>query len=173
MTLSSLFGAIKADWSANGSDWTRPGFRALAIYRIGVWRMTISNKFIRAPFSVLYRFLYRLARNRYGIEIPYSAKIGTGVIIEHQHGIVIHGSAIIGNGTIIRQGVTIGNRYLSSPYDAPIIGDHVNIGVGSAILGKIRIGNNSSIGANSVVLHDVPRNVSVAGSPAKIIPSRT
>jgi len=165
----SLFDEIKADWIANGCDWTRPGFRALAIYRFGVWRMTINNKFIRAPFSVLYRFLYRFARNRYGIEIPYSADIGAGVVIEHQHGIVIHGSAIVGDGTIIRQGVTIGNRHLSSPYDAPMIGHHVNIGAGAAILGKIKIGNNSSIGANSVVLHDVPSNVSVAGSPAKVI----
>ena len=169
ITFNSLVKAIKADWSANNKDWSRPGFRALAIYRFGVWRMSINNKFMRAPFSILYRFLFRFARNRYGIELPYSAQIGNDVVIEHQHGIVIHGNAIIGNDTIIRQGVTIGNRYGSLPYEAPSIGNGVNIGAGAIILGKIMVGDNSSIGANSVVLHDVPANITVAGNPAKII----
>src|SRR5919202_1715094 len=95
--LLSLISLIAEDYRAHECDWTRPGFRALAVYRFGVWRMTIANRFIRAPFSVLYRAAFRYCRNLYGIEIPYSAKIGRGVVFEHQGGIVIHGASVIGD----------------------------------------------------------------------------
>jgi hypothetical protein len=90
----SLLAQIKEDYIAHGRDWTRPGFRAMAVYRFGVWRMTIRSKILRAPFSILYRRWFRKVRNRYGIELPYSAILGRRVIIEHQSCIVIHGSSI-------------------------------------------------------------------------------
>ena len=76
-----LLALIKEDWVAHGRDWTRPGFRAMAAYRFGVWRMTVRPKILRAPFSVLYRWMFRRCRNGYGIEVPYSAKIGRRVVI--------------------------------------------------------------------------------------------
>jgi serine O-acetyltransferase len=164
-----LWQQIKEDWIAHGKDWTKPGFRAVAIQRFGVWRMNIQPKLLRTPFSILYRMLFRKARNTYGIELPYSVKLGRRVIIEHQSAIVIHGDAIIGDDCIIRQGVTIGNRYLHKPLEAPQLGNNVNIGAGAKIFGKIKIGNNVNIGANAVVLHDVPDNSTVVGIPAKII----
>jgi serine acetyltransferase len=164
----SLIQQIKNDWVSHGKDWTKPGFKALAFHRFGNWRMGIKPKLLRIPFSILYRFLYRRARNKYGIEIPYNAKIGHGVIFEHQHGIVIHGDAIIGDHCIIRQGVTIGNRYLETPHDVPTLGDHVNIGCGAVILGDITVGNNVNIGANAVVLSSIPDNHMAYGIPAKI-----
>ncbi|MBV5327323.1 MAG: serine acetyltransferase, partial [Chlorobium sp.] len=75
---------------------------------------------------------------------------------------------IIGNDCIIRQGVTIGNRYIHAPHDAPILGHHVNVGAGAKILGKITLGNNAAIGANAVVLHDVPEGAAAVGNPATI-----
>lgn len=166
-----LFQSIKSDWLAHGKDWTKPGFRALAYYRIGVWRMSVKPKILRAPLSIIYRFLYRRARNLYGIELPYSATIGQHVVFEHQHGVVIHGAATIGNGCVIRQGVTIGNRSIKYPDNAPILGENVNVGAGAKILGAITIGDNANIGANSVVIKDVATNTTVVGIPAKDIKS--
>src|SRR4051812_45397289 len=140
-----LFALIKEDYIAHGRDWTRPGFRAIAAYRFGVWRMTIRSKILRAPFSILYRRWFRKVRNRYGIELPYSAVLGRRVIIEHQSCIVIHGSCMIGDDCIIRQGVTLGNRYLEKPLDAPVLGKSVNIGAGAKILGNVHIGDHAQI----------------------------
>ncbi len=169
--MTALWQQIRNDWHHHKRDWTCPGFRALAFYRFGVWRMTISNKWLRAPLSILYRLLYRHARNVYGIEVPYSAKIGDGVVFEHQGGIVIHGGAQIGSGCIIRQGVTLGNRHLDDPFDAPRLGDNVNVGAGAKILGRITIGDGVRIGANAVVLRDIPAGSLAVGVPARIIDS--
>src|SRR5207248_3062801 len=67
-----LFAQLREDWIAHGRDWTRPGFRAVAVHRFGNWRMRIGNKMLRAPFSVIYRMMFRYVRNHYGIELPYS-----------------------------------------------------------------------------------------------------
>lgn len=169
MSFPALCQNIKQDWQAHDRDWTRPGFRALAFYRFGVWRMQIRSKWLRAPFSILYRCLYRHARNVYGIELPYSAQIGQRVVFEHQHGIVIHGGCQIGDDSIIRQGVTIGNRYPHAPADAPVLGCRVSVGAGAKILGALTIGDDAIIGANAVVLKDVPARSTAIGVPAKII----
>jgi serine acetyltransferase len=165
----TLFKQIKDDWVNHGKDWTKPGFKALAYHRFGNWRMDVKPKILRAPLSILYRFLYRRARNVYGIELPYTAQIGQGVIIEHQHGIVIHGNVVIGNNCIIRQGVTIGNRYIDKPTEAPVIGNNVNIGAGAKLLGNITIGDNVNIGANAVVIHNVLQNSLYVGFPQKTV----
>ncbi|MBD6619942.1 serine acetyltransferase [Komarekiella sp. 'clone 1'] len=165
----SLWQQIKEDWIAHGRDWTKPGFRAVAIQRFGVWRMKIQPKLLRAPFSILYRMLFRKVRNTYGIELPYSVQLGRRVIIEHQGGIVIHGNCLIGDDSIIRQGVTLGNRYLNRPFDAPNLGKRVNIGAGAKIFGNVTIGDGANIGANAVVLCDVPARGTAVGIPAKII----
>lgn len=160
---------IKEDWIAHGKDWTIPGFRAVAIQRFGVWRMKIQSKLIRAPFSIFYRALYRKVRNGYGIELPYSVKLGRRVIIEHQGAIVIHGDCVIGDDCIIRQGVTLGNRYLDRPLEAPKLGKRVSVGAGAKILGNVNIGDDVSIGANAVVLKDIPAGQTAVGIPAKIL----
>ena len=166
-----LWQQIKEDWIAHGRDWTKPGFRAVAIQRLGVWRMNLKPLIIRAPFSILYRALYRKVRNTYGIDLPYSVKLGRRVIIEHQGAIVIHGNCSIGDDCIIRQGVTLGNRYLDRPFDAPKLGDRVNIGAGAKILGNVNLGNDVNIGANAVVLSDISPGATAVGIPAQIIRS--
>lgn len=130
--------------------------------------MGISPKILRAPFSLMYRFLFRYCRNVYGIEIPYTSKLEPGVIIEHQGGIVIHGSVSIGAGSIIRQNCTLGIRSLDRLDDAPSIGRRVNIGAGAVLLGKISVGDGAQIGANAVVLTDVPAGALAVGVPAVI-----
>ncbi|WP_013323988.1 serine O-acetyltransferase [Gloeothece verrucosa] len=168
----SLWEQIKEDWIAHGRDWTKPGFRAVAVQRFGVWRMKIEPKFLRVPFSFFYRTLYRFVRNVYGIDLPYTVQLGRRVIIEHESCIVIHGNSIIGDDCIIRQGVTLGNRYLDSPLEAPKLGARVNIGAGAKILGNVVLGDDVNIGANAVVLSDIPAGQTAVGIPAKLIKSK-
>lgn len=167
--MKKMLSQIKEDWVAHGRDWTKPGFRAVAVHRFGNWRMEITKKILRAPFSLIYRYLYRRIRNRYGIELPYTVKLGRRVIIEHQGAIVVHGNTEIGNDCVIRQGVTLGNRYLDRPSDAPLIEELVNIGAGAKVLGAVKIGLGATIGANAVVLHNVESKQTVVGIPAKPI----
>ncbi len=131
-----LYAILCEDYVAHGRDWTRPGFRAVASHRFGNWRMQIRPKFIRVSFSLLYKFSYIHCRNVYGIEVPYSCKLGRRVVFEHQGDIVIHGDAVIGDDCIIRQGVTIGNRNLEKPFDAPVLGCRVNVRRGCEDSGK-------------------------------------
>ena len=105
-----------------------------------------------------------------GINIPRSTQIGEGLRIHHYGCIIINSHSIIGKNCKIRHGVTIGNK--NSDDDCPTIGDHCNIGAGAKILGKIKIGNNVDIGANAVVVKDVPDNCIVAGIPATVIKSK-
>lgn len=166
-----LWQQLKEDWIAHGRDWTKPGFRAVAVQRFGVWRMQVEPKLLRAPLSILYRSLYRKIRNTYGIDLPYTVKLGRRVVVEHQGAIVIHGYCIIGDDCIIRQGVTLGNRYLDRPLEAPKLGTRVNVGAGAKLLGGISLGDGANIGANAVVLSDVPAGQTAVGIPAKILKS--
>ena len=162
----SLWVQISDDWRANGRDWTRPGFRTLAVYRFGVWRMGIGSKLLRAPFSFVYRSMFRYCRNVYGIELPYSATVGRGVVIEHQGGIVVHGASVIGDRCVIRQGCTLGLRRIGEPTSAPVLENAVELGAGAVVLGRVRIGAGARIGANAVVLGDVPAGALALGVPA-------
>lgn len=164
--IRALLAQIADDWRAHGRDWTKPGFRAVAIHRFGVWRMGLRSKLVRAPFSLLYRLLYRRCRNHYGIELPYTVKLGRGVVFEHQGGIVVHGATIIGADCIIRQNCTFGNRRLDAAADAPTLGRGVNVGAGAVVLGNVTIGDGAVIGANAVVLSDVPAGALAVGVPA-------
>jgi serine O-acetyltransferase len=164
----SLFALIREDLGAHDGDWTRPGFRALAVYRFGVWRMGIRSKLLRAPLSLFYRHLFRRVRNHYGIELPYSVSVGRRVVIEHQSGIVIHGASIIGDECVIRQNCTLGVRSVDRSTEAPALGRGVDVGAGAVILGKISIGDFARIGANAVVLRDVPAGALAVGVPAQI-----
>jgi serine O-acetyltransferase len=101
-----------------------------------------------------------------GANIPINCTIGGGLQIPHPNGIVIHPGAVIGPNCLIFQQVTIGDRGNSG---LPIIAGRVDIGAGAKILGNIRIGSHASIGANAVVIHDVPAGKTAVGVPAKII----
>jgi len=159
------------DLQAHERDLTRPGFLALAVHRFGNYRMHVRRPW-RIGLTAVYRTLYRYVRNHYGVELPFTAKIGRRVIIEHQGAIVIHGCSVVGDESIIRQGVTLGNRHTQAPFDAPVLGKRVNVGAGAKLLGRVQIGDGANIGANSVVLHDVPAGSTAVGIPAKPLPER-
>jgi serine O-acetyltransferase len=172
MTFGECIRRIREDYAAHGRDWTLPGFRAVAVHRFGNWRMNVRLKILRAPLSILYRMMFRRCRNRYGIELPYAVRLGRRVVIEHQNGIVIHGESVIGDDCIIRQGVTLGAKSVDRPHDAPRLGRGVEVGAGAKILGAVAIGDDAIVGANAVVLCDVPPGATAVGVPAKIIPPK-
>lgn len=161
--------SIKEDLSVYREGLLAQGFWALQIYRFGHARYRFKSKIIRLPWGVLHLFLNKLSEIFFGISIGVTAQIGKSLCIEHFGQIIIHGQSIIGDNCIIRQGVTIGNRYLDKPHDAPKIGNNVNIGAGAKILGSVKIGNGASVGANAVVLHDVPDDAVAVGIPAKVL----
>ncbi len=158
----------REDLASHDNDPTRPGYKALKAYRFGVWRMNVPQPF-RAPLSLWYRRQYRHCRDVYGIELPYSATVGRRLTIEHQHGIVVHGGCTIGDDCTIRQGVTLGNKSMDKPFDAPTLRNGVNVGAGAKVLGKVTLGDNCQVGANAVVIKDVPAGATAVGIPAKLL----
>jgi serine O-acetyltransferase len=145
------------------------GFWALQVYRFGHLRYRFNSPLIRIPLGVFHLILAKFAEMFCGVTIGVSAKIGRRLVIEHSGAIVVHGCAQIGDDCIIRQGVTIGNRHMNNPLAAPIIGNRVNIGAGAKILGAVRIGDDAEIGANAVVIKDVPAGAVAVGVPARIL----
>lgn len=160
---------LAEDFRTHNRDWFAPGLRAVAVHRFGNWRMGIRPRALRIPTSVLYRWLFRWVRSRYGIELEFSTRLGRRVSIDHQSGIVVSGHARIGDDCRLRQNVTIGIRTLDDPDGAPTIGNGVDIGAGAVLLGRITIGDGAQIGANAVVLTDVPPGSLAVGVPARII----
>ena len=105
-----------------------------------------------------------------GIEIPWSVKIGYPLRLYHGTGLVLHPATVMGKNCVMRHCTTVGSKREKD--DVPVFGDNVDIGSNSVILGRINIGDNSIIGAGSVVVDDVPPNSIVAGNPARVIRSR-
>jgi serine O-acetyltransferase len=139
------------------------GYQAVLLYRI-------SNFFYRKRIPILHRLFNAIGRFITSSDISYAAEIDEGLMILHGMGVVIGANVKIGKKVKILNDVTLGNRLGDRESDGqPMIGDNVVIGVGSRILGPIKIGSNAKIGANSVVLVDVPPNSTAVGAPAKII----
>lgn len=112
---------------------------------------------------------WRLSR-KYLIQIPHVTKIGYGLYLGHHMCLVVNGTAILGNNVNLSQFTTIGSNAGSK---AAVIGDNVYIGPGCCIVGNVYIGNNSTVGAGSVVVKDIEENTTVAGTPTKLISTKT
>ncbi|MCM2403914.1 serine O-acetyltransferase [Rhizobium sp. S153] len=148
------------------------GFWAGAIHRYGTFSRNTRFLPVRFPAKMLHFFLMKVSEMFLGVYIGPNARIGKAFLIEHTGCIVINSEARIGDYARIRHGVTIGNKIAEKPKDVPTIGDYIDIGAGAKILGAITIGNNVTIGANAVVLRNVPDNSIAVGVPARIIPKR-
>jgi serine O-acetyltransferase len=164
-----MFEQIRQDWRAHNRDWSRHGFWALVVYRFGRWRYGIRIRAVRAPFSFLYKFLKFGADTLCGIELPCETVLGARFVIEHPGAIVISGDAVFGDDCIVRNGVTVGLRHRNQR-GSPVLGNRVDIGAGAKLLGPIRIGDDVVIGANAVVLCDVPSGCAAVGIPARVVP---
>lgn len=141
---------------------TYAGFHALLFYRLAHWLVKR-----RIPF--LPRALSQLARFLTGIEIHPGAAIGSGLFIDHGMGVVIGETSEIGDNVTLFQGVTLGGTGKQRGKRHPSIGSHVVVGAGAKVLGPITVGDYVKIGANSVVLQDVPDHSTVVGIPGRIV----
>jgi serine O-acetyltransferase len=137
---------------------TWPGVQALLAHRLAhtLWMR-------RVP--LLPRLIAAIARSVTGVEIHPAAKIGSGLLIDHGMGVVIGETAEIGDDVTLYQGVTLGGTGFATGKRHPTVQDNVTIGAGARLLGPITVGHAAKIGANTVVIHDVPPNSTVVGNP--------
>ena len=166
-----MFENFREDWRTYEGQWIRQGLWVMAVYRFGNWRYKIRNRAVRLPFSVAYKALKLLSEILTGIDLPCEVKLGRRFRIDHFGGIIISGDAAFGDDCIVRNGVTVGLRH-TLKRGAPTIGNRVDIGAGAKILGSIRVGDDVAIGANAVVITDVPSNSIAVGVPAIIRPRK-
>lgn len=147
---------------------SHPGFRAVVLYRFGHWfreikRYHLAGLMQRAIFHSCY------------CEINCASEIAPGFLISHTIGLVIGGGTRIGWNCDVRQNVTFGGNFNTVDENGrsqPWLGNNVSVGAGAVIIGPIKIGANSIIGANSVVTRDVPENVIISGIPGTVLKDR-
>jgi serine O-acetyltransferase len=135
-----------------------PGVQALLAHRL-------ANALLRAGVPALPRLIATVARSLTGIEIHPAAEIGPGLFIDHGMGVVIGETAELGPDVTIYQGVTLGGTGFATGKRHPTVESCVTIGSGAKLLGPIVVGHGAKIGANTVVIHDVPPNSTVVGIP--------
>ncbi len=139
-----------------------PGVKAVRYHRKAHWCYEHDFKFLA-------RVISQISRHRTGIEIHPGAKIGRRLVIDHGMGIVIGETAEIGDDCLIYHGVTLGGTGKDSGKRHPTIGNNVLIGTGAKVLGPFKVGDNSRIAANSVVLSEIPSDSTAVGVPARVV----
>ena len=150
--------AIKSDWEV----FLYPCYKAIKAYR-KAHRLYEKGHYFRA------RLISQRAARKTGIEIHPGAKIGKGFFIDHGHGVVIGETTVIGDNVTLYQGVTLGGTGKETGKRHPTLEDNVMVSVGAKVLGSFTIGENSKIGAGSVVLEEVPPNSTVVGVPGRVV----
>jgi serine O-acetyltransferase len=138
-----------------------PGVHALAFHRL-------AHRLWHAGFTTLARGVSHLGRFATGIEIHPAARLGPGLFIDHGMGVVIGETAEVGENVTLLQGVTLGGTSLRREKRHPTLGNNVVVGAGAKVLGAFKIGDNSRIGAGSVVVREVPPNSVVVGVPGRV-----
>src|ERR1700749_3501066 len=139
-----------------------PGVHAIWGHRISHWLWNRGARVAARAFAELTRILT-------GVEIPPGAVLGAGLFIDHATGVVIGETAEVGDDVTVYHGVTLGGSGTGTGKRHPTVGDRVTIGAGAKILGSIKIGDDSRIGANAVVVKSVPSSAVVVGVPGQII----
>ena len=139
-----------------------PSFKVILSYRV-------AHKLYRKKHYFLARWISQRAARKTGIEIHPGARIGKGLFIDHGSGVIIGETTIIGDNVTLYQGVTLGGTGKEKGKRHPTLKDNVMVSAGAKILGSFTIGENSKIGAGSVVLEEVPPNCTVVGVPGRIV----
>lgn len=157
---------ILQDWEANAGNIRSRVI--LVLFRLAQWfyRLPAEWRWLGFPYLAFYEVFIGWVL---GIELNHKASIGPGLKLFHGTALVIHGGVVIGSHCTLRHCTTIGMK--SSPDDVPLIGDHVDVGCNSVIIGRIKIGDGAVIGAGSVVVKDVPAGAVVVGNPARQVDS--
>ena len=139
-----------------------PSFKVMCYYRLA-HRLYLHHHYFWA------RWVSQKGARRTGIEIHPGAQIGKGFFIDHGHGVIIGETTVIGDNVTLYQGVTLGGTGKEQGKRHPTIGNNVMISTGAKVLGSFKIGDNSKIGAGSVVLNEVPPNSTVVGVPGRVV----
>lgn len=139
-----------------------PSFKVMLHYRL-------AHKLYNRKMYFLARYVSQRGARKTGIEIHPGATIGDGLFIDHGNGVIIGETTIIGNNVTLYQGVTLGGTGKEHGKRHPTICDNVMISAGAKVLGSFTVGENSKIGAGSVVLEEVPPNCTVVGVPGRIV----
>ena len=134
-----------------------------------VWGHRLAHRLWRSDLRLAARLLSGLVRAWTGVDIHPAAVVGPGLFIDHALGVVIGETAEIGTDVTIYQGVTLGGTSLAAGKRHPTVGDRVTIGAGAKVLGPVTVGSGSRIGANAVVVRDVPPDSVVVGVPGQVI----
>lgn len=163
-----LAALVAEDYRTHGGSLFSQGFWALFWHRFGNLRMSVRPKILRIPLTILYRFGRMMTELLCGIMLPYTVIVGRRVRLEHFGGMILIARAI-GDDVIIRQNTTFGIARKEDLYEWPVIGDEVDIGAGAVILGDVKIGRGARIGANAVVVKDIPSGAIAVGVPARIL----
>ena len=140
---------------------------AIATFRFGKWAQRIRTPLLRWPLMILYFFCYKVMEVISGIRISSESEIGPGLLIHNFGGVLIHGN--IGKNCVVVQGAQMVSRSDGHSRGWPTLGDNVYVGSGAKILGNVKIGSNSRIGANAVVMKDIPDNSLVMPPECKVI----
>lgn len=146
-----------------------PGFQAVLAHRFLHWLWRLDSGSLKPLTCFLARFFQYLVKIITNIEIHPGAVIGENFFIDHGSGVVIGETTIIGNHVTVYQGVTLGGVSTKKEKRHPTLHNHIIVGAGAKVLGNIDIGDYVQIGANSVVVKDVPTNSTVVGIPGRII----
>jgi serine O-acetyltransferase len=163
-----IFSLMREDLKTHDNNLFEPGFWAVATHRFGNWRMGIRPKLLRMPFSLVYRVVAWVVELIGGIHLPYPMRLGRRVRIWHHGGIVLHARSI-GDDVHIRHNTTFGIATRDQGRAIPTIEDRVDIGCGACVLGAVTVGHDSLIGANAVVVTDIPPYATAVGIPARVI----
>ena len=150
--------AIHSNWEV----FLYPSFKAIMMYRV-------AHKWYGKGHYFRARWLSQKAVRKTGIEIHPGAKIGKGLFIDHGAGVIIGETAVIGDNCTLYQGVTLGANGKERGKRHPTLGNNVIVSAGAMVLGSFTIGDNSIIGAASVVLEEVPPNSTVVGIPGRVV----
>jgi serine O-acetyltransferase len=161
---------IAEDFRTHGSKPFEPGLWAVVLHRLGNARMDIRPRLLRAPFSLAYHIAFAGVNWLWGIDLSYVVKVGRRVRIWH-HGCIVLSAVSIGDDVHIRHNTTFGIARRNEVDKKPRIGDRCDIGVGVCVLGDITVSDDCVIGANSVVLHDLPAGATAVGAPARLVQS--
>jgi serine O-acetyltransferase len=145
---------------------SEPGFWVVALHRLGNARMDVRARLLRAPLTLAYLATERALNWMWGIQLPYTVRLGRRVRIWH-HGGTVLGARAIGDDVHIRHNTTFGVLTRGDNAAKPIIGNRVDVGVGAVILGPVTVGDDAVVGPNSVVLRHVPPGTVVMGVPAR------
>ncbi|MDQ0195996.1 serine O-acetyltransferase [Paenibacillus wynnii] len=168
-----MFNNIKSDIRAvfDNDPAARSWFEVVFTYAglHSIWGHRVAHFLFKHKWYTLARMVSQISRFMTGIEIHPGAVIGSRLFIDHGMGIVIGETCEIGDDVIIYQGVTLGGTGKEKGKRHPTVGNNVVIGSGAKVLGSFRIGDNSNIGSNAVVLREVPNNSTVVGNPGRVV----